>query len=71
MAGIKIARDANGDWLAVIKDDEVIYQGHSITPEMVLDVLGIDFSFIGEYDLTNAGWFPDKLSEWDQIKKIA
>lgn len=30
------------DWVAVYKDGERVYEGHSVTPWMLLEVLGIE-----------------------------
>lgn len=70
MANIKIAWDDQGDWLAIVKDDRAIYQGHSIEPERLLNLLGIDYDDLGEYDLRDEGYFPDDLKEWGRLTKV-
>lgn len=42
------------DWIAVYKDGELAYEGHSIDPSMLLDVVDVPYSRkyfeSGEYD---------------------
>lgn len=37
---IIIAYDDEGDWMGVYLDGDLVYQGHSISPSMLLSVIG-------------------------------
>lgn len=64
MARWKIAGDDQGDWIALIDGDKVVYQSHSISPERLLELLGVDYDDLGVYDLSEEGWFPENLADW-------
>lgn len=69
MARWKMAWAADGDWVALIDCDEVVYQSHSISPERLLELLGVDYDDLGEYDLSVGGRFPENLGDWDKLPK--
>jgi hypothetical protein len=59
------------DWIAVYRDGRKVYEGHSATPEMLLDALGIEhqrrYFESGDYDPDTAtlpdgsDLFPEEL----------
>jgi hypothetical protein len=52
------------DWMAVYKDNTIVYQGHSISPAYLLFVLGIDHEVIEAQAYADSfGHFPADLLE--------
>lgn len=66
LSDYKIARSADGDWIALIKGTKVVHQGHSISEELMLELLGINYESLGEFDVADTGWFPDDLDDWEK-----
>ena len=59
---IKIIHNDNGDWEGLYIDNKLIWDGDELTPERVLEALGIDFSL--EYVIMKIGsTLPDHYSD--------
>lgn len=51
------------EWIAIYKDDKLIYEAHGISPDDLLSILDIEFEskWLFDYDINN--FLPKKYSE--------
>ena len=40
---LKILKSNSWDWIGLYRDDKLIWEGHSLTPETLLSLLKLDF----------------------------
>ena len=54
--------DYDGEWAGVYLDKKLVIQGHSFTPEEVMDALGVDYGAV-EVNLEELGDCPEDFDE--------
>lgn len=48
MSAITLVFNDEGDWMGVYKQGVLVYEGHSIEPTHLLDLIGLSYSTIDE-----------------------
>jgi hypothetical protein len=51
------------DWIAIYKDDELVYENHSIYPQDLLNILDIDYTSREILDWNYDDALPQKLED--------